>query len=197
MTSEHIAGIPVRNRQLVGFYARHCAVVVHTCVPADPASKGGTESSVRIAKKLIWCPPRRTCSTPTTRSPTSKRQRGVQRPGERPRLHRITRRLPVDMLTEERLRLHPVAAAPFTVAFGTTRRVPANTPMVAFEYGQYSVPHALMGAVGVRCGSAAEAPTSKVIITHVGDAGPVEVARHTPGDTRHPEAQRFPLPGRP
>ena len=47
VTSEHIAGIPVRNQQLVAF-ARHCAVTVHTCVPADPASKGGTESSVGL-----------------------------------------------------------------------------------------------------------------------------------------------------
>lgn len=49
VTSEHIAGIPVRNAQLVGF-ARHYSVTVHTCVPADPASKGGTEASVRISK---------------------------------------------------------------------------------------------------------------------------------------------------
>ena len=49
VTSEHIAGIPVRNPQLVAF-ARHYSVTVHTCVPADPASKGGTESSVKISK---------------------------------------------------------------------------------------------------------------------------------------------------
>ena len=49
VTSEHIAGIPVRNQQLVAF-ASHYAVTVHTCVPADPASKGGTESSVKLAK---------------------------------------------------------------------------------------------------------------------------------------------------
>ena len=49
VTVEHIAGIPVRNPQLVAF-AEHYSVVVHTCVPADPASKGGTESSVKISK---------------------------------------------------------------------------------------------------------------------------------------------------
>jgi len=49
VTTEHIAGIPVRNGQLVTF-AEHYSVVVHTCVPADPASKGGTESSVKISK---------------------------------------------------------------------------------------------------------------------------------------------------
>ncbi len=45
------------------------------------------------------------------------------------------------MLAEEKPRLPPQAH----VAFGTTRS-PSNTPMVAFEYGQYSVPHQLMGA---------------------------------------------------
>ena len=49
VTVEHIAGIPVRNPQLVAF-AEHYSVTVHTCVPADPASKGGTESSVKISK---------------------------------------------------------------------------------------------------------------------------------------------------
>jgi hypothetical protein len=49
VTTEHIAGVPVRNPQLVAF-AQHYSVVVHTCVPADPASKGGTESSVKISK---------------------------------------------------------------------------------------------------------------------------------------------------
>ncbi len=49
VTVEHIAGIAVRNQHLVGF-AEHYSVVVHTCVPADPASKGGTESSVKLSK---------------------------------------------------------------------------------------------------------------------------------------------------
>ncbi len=49
VTVEHVAGMPVRNPQLVAF-ARHYGVTVHTCVPADPASKGGSESTVKIAK---------------------------------------------------------------------------------------------------------------------------------------------------
>lgn len=54
-------------------------------------------------------------------------------------------RQPVEMLAEERARLHPVALSPHTVAFGTTRQVPMNTPMTTFESGQYSVPHHLLG----------------------------------------------------
>lgn len=51
------------------------------------------------------------------------------------RAHLVTKRPPVEMLAEERTRLHPVAMTPHTVAFGTTRVVPANTPMVMFEAG--------------------------------------------------------------
>lgn len=49
VTVEHVAGIAVRNRAMVAF-AAHYSVVVHTCRPADPASKGGTEATVKIAK---------------------------------------------------------------------------------------------------------------------------------------------------
>ena len=49
VTVEHVAGIAVRNPQMVTF-ARHYGVTVHTCEPADPASKGGAESTVKLAK---------------------------------------------------------------------------------------------------------------------------------------------------
>ena len=184
VTVEHIAGIPVRNAQLAEM-ARHYSVVVHTWVPADPASKGGTESSVKIAKADL---------VPTDTNlraeygSFAELEQACQEFCDlvNNRQHRVTRRVPADVLAEERARLHPVAAAPFTVAFGTTRVVPVNTPMVAFEYGQYSVPHTLMGAtVWVRVqGRGAD---EQVVITHVGPDGPTEVARHrraTPGTPR-------------
>lgn len=193
VTTEHIAGIPVRNAQLAEF-ARHYSVVVHTCVPADPASKGGTESSVKIAKADLV--PTET-NLRDSYATFAELEAACDAFGDlvNSRIHRVTRRPPVEMLTEERLRLHPVAVDPFTVAFGTTRVVPVNTPMVAFEYGQYSVPHQLMGAtVWVRVhGKGAD---EQVIITHVGPDGPVEVARHqraipgTPQLTEH----HFPTP---
>lgn len=49
VTTAHIAGIPVRNQQIVQA-ARHYGITVATCVPADPESKGGSEATVRIAK---------------------------------------------------------------------------------------------------------------------------------------------------
>jgi hypothetical protein len=103
------------------------------------------------------------------------------------------------MLVEERARLHPVAAVPHTVAFGTTRVVPANTPMVTFESGQYSVPHQLLGqTVWVRThGVGAD---EQVILVHVGEQGPVEVARHpraTPGTPKIDDAHFPPQPAGP
>ena len=193
VTVEHIAGIPVRNGQLAEF-ARHYSVVVHTCVPADPASKGGTESSVKIAKADLV--PKDTNLREEYDS-FAELEAACQEFGElvNSRQHRVTRRPPADMLAEEKARLHPVAITPFTVAFGTTRVVPVNTPMVAFEYGQYSVPHALMGAT-VWARVQGQGTEEQVVITHVGPDGPVEVARHlraTPGtpkldDTHFPAA---------
>lgn len=193
VTSEHIAGIPVRNQQLVAF-ARHYAVTVHTCVPADPASKGGTESSVKLAKAdLVPTEANLLPAYDTFADLEAACEAFCDLVNSRP--HRVTRRAPAEMLAEERPRLHPVAGSPFTVAFGTTRVVPENTPMVNFEHGQYSVPHRLCGeTVWVRVhGRGAD---EQIVICHFGAAGPVGVARHlrgTPGtpildDTHFPPA---------
>lgn len=52
VTTGHIAGVPVRNRQAVTF-ARYYGITVLTCEPADPASKGGVENAVKVAKADI------------------------------------------------------------------------------------------------------------------------------------------------
>ena len=49
VTVEHVAGIAVRNPGTVAF-GRHYGLTAATCVPADPASKGGSEACVRVAK---------------------------------------------------------------------------------------------------------------------------------------------------
>ena len=90
------------------------------------------------------------------------------------RTHRITRRPPAGMLAEERPRLHPLPAVPHTVAFGVTRIVAGNSPLVTFDGGQYSVPYQLLGqVVWVRAHGAGTA--EQVVIVHVGGGGPVEV----------------------
>ncbi len=184
VTVEHVAGIPVRNPQLVAF-AGHYSVVVHTCEPADPASKGGSEAAVKISKADL---------VPTLANLRDEYASFAELEAAceafcatvNGRVHRVTRRVPADMLAEEQARLHPVPVQAHTVAFGVTRRVPPNTPMVTFEAGQYSVPHTLLGeTVWVRTHGAGAG--EQVIITHVGQRGPVEVARHAravPGTPR-------------
>jgi transposase len=197
VTSEHIAGIPVRNPQLVAF-AEHYSVVVHTCVPADPASKGGTESSVKISKAdLVPTDTNLLAEYGSFAELEAACEEFCQRVNTR--VHRATKRAPIAMLAEERTRLHPVAGSPHTVAFGLTRVVPANTPMVTFESGQYSVPHQLMGAtVWVRTQGVGDG--AQVVIVHVSDDGPVEVARHhraTPGSPRIDDGHFPPQPAGP
>jgi len=105
------------------------------------------------------------------------------------RPHRVTRRPPVELLAEEQARLHPLPAAPYTLAFGATRTVGVQSPMVTFDHAQYWVPHTLAGqVVWVR------AHGEQIIVVHVGPHGPVEVARHartSPGRPRV-EAAHFP-----
>jgi hypothetical protein len=187
VTVGHVAGIAVRNPEIVAV-GRHYGLVIATCVPADPASKGGSEATVKLAKADLV--------------PTSANLRDdyaslaeleaacaafCAEVNARP--HRVTRRPPIELLVEERARLHPLPAAPYTLAFGETRTVGTASPMVSFEHGQYSVPHRLAGqVVWVR------AHGEQVVVVHVGAGGPVEVARHartSPGSPRV-EAAHFP-----
>jgi hypothetical protein len=181
VTVEHIAGVPVRNREVVSF-GRHYGVTVLTCQPADPASKGGVEAAVKISKADLvptdtnlhagygsFAELEQACATFMT--VVNDRQ------------HRVTRRPPAQMLAEEQTRLHRVPDEPHTVVFGLARRVPPNTPMIAFEHGQYSVPQSLLGEqVWVRVSGAGAG--ERIVIVHHGRSGPLEVARHrraTPG----------------
>jgi transposase len=49
VSMDRIAGISVRHPEVVAF-GRHYGLRIVTCVPADPESKGGSESTVRVAK---------------------------------------------------------------------------------------------------------------------------------------------------
>ena len=88
------------------------------------------------------------------------------------RVHRETRRQPAEALLEERARLHPSPQQPFTVPFGTTRRVNWDCT-ISVDGVRYSVPHQLVDTrVWVRFHG------DELIVTAVTDTGPREVARH-------------------
>nr|MDQ3384223.1 DDE-type integrase/transposase/recombinase [Actinomycetota bacterium] len=194
VTVEHVAGIAVRNPQMVAF-ARFYGVTVHTCEPADPATKGGSESTVKLAKADLV--PKDTNLLEAYAS-FAELEAACEAFCDlvNSRVHRVTRRVPAEMLAEERLRLHPVPADPHTVAFGLTRVVPASMPMVAFDGAQYSVPHTLVGeTVWVRVHG--RGVDEQIVVVHVGAAGPVEVARHlraTPGSPKITEEHFPPAP---
>jgi hypothetical protein len=189
VTVEHIAGIPVRNRAAVEF-GRHYGLTVATCVPYDPASKGGSESTVKIAKADLVPTDANLLDEYASFAELEAACEGFcDLVNARP--HRVTRRAPAEMLAEERARLHPVPAVPFTAALGVTRKVDALS-LISFEGGQYSVPHELAGqAVWVRRHG------EQVVIAHAGPAGPTEVARHlvtAPGSPQVDDSHYPPAP---
>ncbi len=180
VTVDHVARIPIRNPEMVAA-ARHYGLTVATCVPADPASKGGSEATVRVAKADL---------VPTEANLLPAYQDWAELDGAcdvfcgdiNARPHRVTRRAPVEMLAEERSRLHRLPEHPYTTAFGLARHVGVDQPMVQLDWCQYSAPCELAGQTVW-----ARVHGNEVILTHLGPGGPAEVARHaltTPGNPR-------------
>lgn len=82
--------------------------------------------------------------------------------------------------SRNRAALHPLPKAPFTVAFGTTRRVNWDST-ISVEAVRYSVPHQLIDSrVWARFHG------DELIVTAVGEAGLAEVARHPRGTAGSP-----------
>jgi transposase len=190
VTVEHVAGVPVRHPMIVAA-GRHYGLTVHTCVPFDPESKGGSEATVRIAKADLV--------------PTSANLRtGYNSFAElaeaceafcakvNRRIHRETNRVPAEALQVEQARLHPIPVAPFTAAAGETRIV--NTDQtVRFGSVRYSTPPGLIGReVWVRADGEELVITANLNNTanrneEQPGTGLVEVTRHrlsTPGNPR-------------
>jgi hypothetical protein len=145
-------------------------------VPFDPATKGGMERSVAVAKgDLVPSSTNLVEEYASFGELQAACDAFITEINQKP--HSVTRRTPVEMLADEHASLHAVPLYPYTVTLGLARKVPANMPMVTFEYGQYSVPYALLGqTVWVRRQSVKDAEL--IVIVHVGVDGPVEVARH-------------------
>ena len=101
---------------------KHYGVTITTCVRADPESKGGAESTVKLAKADIvptdhnllddydtWAELIAACEAFMDKVHT--------------RDHRVTRRPLVEMLAEEQRKLHRLPERPFTFVLGESRRV--------------------------------------------------------------------------
>lgn len=178
MTVDRVAQIPVRHPQIVAA-GEHYGIQIRTCQPADPESKGGVESTVKISKADLV--PTDANLLPEYQS-FAELDQACEQFMERvnSRVHRETRRVPAEMLAEERAHLHPIPAEP-TAAFGETRVVDEES-IVRFGSARYSVPHQL---IGERVWVSAQG--DDLVCVHVGQHGAREVARHrltTPGNPR-------------
>jgi transposase len=192
VTVEHVAGVPVRHPEIVAV-GRHYGMTVHTCVPYDPESKGGSEATVRVAKADLV--PAEANLREAYGSFAELAQACAEFCGKvNGRVHRETCAVPAQRLAAERARLHPLPDMPHTAALGQTRMV--NTDQtIRFGSVRYSVPPGLAGAeVWVRA-----AGDELVVVADLaalplrpgwvpdGLAGLTEVARHalsTPGNPR-------------
>ena len=176
VTTMHIASIPVRNRSAVTF-ARYYGISVLTCEPRDPATKGGVENAVKIAKADLV--PTETNLRPQYSSFHELEEACEQCMAEvNQKRHRATGQAPMDRLTgTEQSLLHPVPVDPFTAALGESRQVPSNTSMITYDNARYSVPGHLLGErVWVRTVGVGTRAT--VVIVHQSADGPVQVASH-------------------
>lgn len=170
VTDRHIARVAVRNPQIVSaavFYG----VSVRTCVPYDPESKGGSESTVRLAKADV---------VPTDANLLAAYDTFAQLEAAcvaatgrfNARTHAVTRRVPAEMLDVERARLHPVPAEAYTATFGESRAVSWSST-VNYCGARYSVPYLLRDTrVWVRDAG------DDIVVVAGGPEGAREVARH-------------------
>ncbi|WP_433358912.1 IS21 family transposase [Streptosporangium sp. CA-115845] len=137
VTIEHIARIAVRHPQIVEL-GRHYGCVVTTCEPFDPESKGGVEATVKIAKADLV--PTHTNLRAAYGSFTELEAAcATWSEHINGRRHRETHRPPIEMLAEERARLHVLPADPYVLALGAERLV-GDDRTVRWGDVRYSVP---------------------------------------------------------
>jgi hypothetical protein len=173
-TQRHIAKVAVINAQMARF-ASHYGFTLRTCVPYDPASKGGVEASVRIAKEHL-CPK------------TTNLVEGYKTHGDldvaitgfdaliNQRVHSTSGKIPALELAVERSGFHPLPKTPFTQAFGVMRKVEPKTPIVRFMNVGYSVAAEFRGQVVY-----VRRAQDEIIIVGKKDHRLTEIARHKVG----------------
>jgi hypothetical protein len=143
VTVEHVAGVPVRHPEIVAV-GRHYGMTVHTCVPYDPESKGGSEATVRVAKAdLVPCEANLLEAYGSFGEFAAACERFCVVVNGR--VHRETCAVPAVRLEAERARLHPLPQVPHTAALGQTRMV-GTDQTIRFGNVRYSTPPGLVGS---------------------------------------------------
>lgn len=102
VTVEHVARIAIRNPEMVAA-AAHYGLTVATCLPADAPTKGGVEATVRVAKADLVPTEANLLGAYGSWAELESAAEAVCAELNA-RAHRITRRAPAEMLTEEQAR---------------------------------------------------------------------------------------------
>lgn len=121
VTDRHIAGIAVRNQLAVSVSAYY-GLTLCTCVPFDPESKGGSESTVKLAKADL-VPTEANLLEGYASFAELEAACAAQMEVLNSRPHSVTRRAPAEALAAERPWLHAVPDTAYTAAFGESRSV--------------------------------------------------------------------------
>ncbi|MGH9057896.1 MAG: Mu transposase domain-containing protein [Acidimicrobiales bacterium] len=189
VTTDRVAGIALRHPQMVAT-GRWYGLVIETCVPYDPQTKGGSESSVKIAKADVLPTEANLADDyPSFAALVAACQGFCSRVNARP--HTETRRAPADMLIEERARMHRLPAEPYTPALGETRVV-RDDQTIRFGSVRYSLPKSWVGHE-VWCRVSGD----ELVVVGRGSAGLVEVHRHQLSTPGHPRVLDEHYPGYP
>jgi len=170
ITDRHIAGVPVRNQVMLSA-AIYYGLSLCTCVPYDPESKGGSESSVKLAKADL-VPTAANLLEDYDSFGALEAACRAQMEVLNGRVHSVTRQVPNELLAVERAELHAIPASPYTIAFGESRLV-GWSATISYYGARYSVPDSHCDSrVWVR-----RAGEDVVIVS--AEAGEViEIARH-------------------
>jgi len=170
VTDRHIAGVAVRNPLAVSFSAYY-GVTLCTCVPADPETKGGSESTVKLAKADL-VPTEANLLDAYGSFGELEAACATQTDVLNSRPHSVTKLVPTEALVTERAFLHPVPDTAYAVAFGESRSVGWSCT-ICYRGARYSVPHQLCASrVWVRV------EANQVIVVAGEGSGAREVARH-------------------
>ena len=137
VSMDRIAGVSVRHPQVVAF-GGHYGLRIVTCVPADPESKGGSESTVRVAKADL-VPTECNLLPAYATFPSLVAGCDTLSDDLNRREHRESRRIPAEALKEELVLMHPLPIEPYTAALGETRAVRDNQT-IRFGSVPYSLP---------------------------------------------------------